>query len=51
MTFETETWLSPMVGALLAHSDGGACFARVMESAMTKGAASQRGVDWIGVGR
>ena len=51
MTFETEFWLAPLFGALLSYREGGESFARLMESAITAGAASKRGVDWIGVGQ
>lgn len=33
MTFEIETWLTPLVGALLSYQAGGASFARLMKSA------------------
>ena len=51
MTFETEFWLAPLLGALLSYREGGESFARLMESAITTGAVSNRGVDWIGVGQ
>lgn len=60
MTIETERWLSPMLVALLVSKEGGAAFARFMESLMIAAVVEamfddvpvgSRGLDWIRLGQ
>jgi len=60
VTIETERWLSPMLVALLVSKEGGAAFARFMESLMIAAVVEamfddvpvgSRGLDWIRLGQ
>jgi hypothetical protein len=60
MTNDTERWLSPMVVALLVSDDGGAAFARFVESVMIGAVVEamfddvpvgSKGLDWVRLGQ
>src|SRR5688572_23620761 len=60
LTVETERWLSPMLVVLLLSEDGGAAFARIVESVMIEAVVqamlddvsiSSRGLDWFRLGQ
>jgi len=60
MTNETERWLSPMLVALLVSNEGGAAFARFLESVMIAAVVEAmfndipvgaKGLDWVRLGQ
>src|SRR5690349_6522468 len=60
LTIETERWLSPMLVVLLLSQDGGAAFARIIESVMIAAvieamlddvSIGSRGLDWVRLGQ
>ena len=60
LTVDTERWLSPMLVVLLLSKDGGAAFARIIESVMIAAvieamlddvSIGSRGLDWIRLGQ
>lgn len=60
LTVETERWLSPMLVVLLLSKDGGAAFARIIESVMIAAVIEAmlddvsigvHGLDWVRLGQ
>ena len=60
LTVETERWLSPMLVVLLLSQDGGAAFARIVESVMIATVVEamlddvsigSRNLDWVRLGQ
>ena len=60
LTVDTERWLSPMLVVLLLSHEGGATFARIVESMMIAAvieamlddvSIGSRGLDWVRMGQ
>ena len=51
MTRDVESWLGPMLHAMLSSSAGDATFARLMDRAVTCRGDESPGVDWVVLGQ